>query len=368
MENFTRNEDHTLVIPLCQNERVRTIINHSIWWICFIIYELSIYYYSTGTIGSILRNALYYTINISVFYSHQYLLNGTLKGGKKKYVQLILLVLTELVLFLLIKLASDFYTSDFGKPSVSMSDAIKRMAALDLYRTFFFMGLSTLYWAASNLSNLERKAKEAEIKQLTITRDALALEARLAKSENALLQQQINPHLIFNSLNFIHSTVYKVSEEAAETVVMLADILRFSMQEAGEDGKILLKDEIDQISTLISINRRRFHATAAIDLTVLGEPSDHRIIPLVLITLAENIFKHGNIVDHSATIRLELADNGRLSFYTQNKLKAKAPYPRIKSTGLQNIRIRLDYAYGNTYELKTREQDDIFESELILQL
>jgi len=249
-----------------------------------------------------------------------------------------------------------------------MFRVIRGMAIADLYRCIFFIGISSLYWTASNISDFERKAKEAEIKQLTAERDALALQTKLAGSENALLRQQINPHLLFNTLNFIHSTVYKVSEEAAETVIMLADILRFSVEEAGEDGKILLKKEIDQISNLISINRIRFKTASNIQFTVLGDPAAHRIIPLVLITLVENIFKHGNFIAHEAIIRLEISKSGHLSFYTHNRLQAKAPYPPLKSTGLENIRIRLDYAYGDAYELQAQEHDGHFESKLILPL
>jgi two-component system, LytTR family, sensor kinase len=129
-----------------------------------------------------------------------------------------------------------------------------------------------------------------------------------------------------------------------------------------------LKDEIEQITNLIRINKLRFENMPEINLKVTGNPEGLRIIPLVLLTLVENIFKHGNFITDTPVIQLEVSPGGRLRFYTRNKPKAKAPYPFLNRTGLANIRIRLAYAYGTDFELKIKEQEDIFESELILSL
>ncbi|MES2063585.1 MAG: histidine kinase [Bacteroidota bacterium] len=346
----------------------RKISSHAVWWVIYILYELSIFYYSTGNISGIAKFMIFYTLNIILFYAHYKVLGQTLGGQQNKYLQLIFWAFAELTVFISIKLYFDFFYLYTERPQDDKWLKIKQLAALDLYRSLFFIGLSSLYWTASNISNYERKAKESAIKQLTAERDALALQTRLARSENALLRQQINPHLIFNSLNFIHSTVYRVSEKAAETVIMLTDILRFSMESAEEDGKIPLQKEIDQIDNLITLNRSRFKTTAPIDSIVTGSPAGHRIIPLVLTTLVENVFKHGDFIEHHVKIHLDLSAEGLLSFHTLNRVTAQAPFPRMKSTGLENIRTRLDYAYGDTYQLQTTEQDGWFRTKLNIAL
>lgn len=357
-----------IMMKLKHQPALRKVINHGIWWFCYVIYELSIYYYAIGVISDMTKTLLFYGLNITLFYCHLALLNKTLGSDRNRYFGLMVLLTAELCFFVALKIILDLLYAKTELPQFKDWGKIKPIAILDLQRSLFFVGLSSLYWAASNLSGYERRAREAEIGQLKTAKDALALQAELTRSENALLRQQINPHLLFNSLNFIHSTVYQVSEKAAETVIMLADILRFSMAEAGEDGKIRLKDEIEQIRNLIDINTNRFQTTSRVNFTVSGHPENSRIIPLVLITLVENIFKHGNFMEQEATIRLEISGTGLLRFYTGNALKAAAPYPRLKSTGLQNIRIRLDYAYGDTYKLETQVHDRFFESKLILQL
>nr|WP_067055150.1 sensor histidine kinase [Mucilaginibacter sp. L294] len=343
------------------------VVNHGIWWVAYIFYELSIYYFSIGTID-LPKSLLFYALNISLFYCHFNILRSTLGGTRNRYWRLAVFILAELFLFVTIKILLDLTYAHAELPQFNQLVKIKPIAILDLQRSLFFVGLSSLYWTASNLTDYERRARAAEISQLKVSMDTLALQSKLSVTENALLRQQINPHLIFNSLNFIHSAVYKVSAEAAETVILLVDILRFSMEHPDKDGKIFLSKEIDQIYNLVTLNCTRFKTTAPVDFTIIGDPAGHRIIPLVLTTLVENVFKHGNFIEHEVQIHLELSAEGSLSFHTLNRVTAQAPFPRMKSTGLENIRTRLDYAYGDTYQLQTTEQDGWFRSKLNIPL
>jgi LytS/YehU family sensor histidine kinase len=270
-----------------------------------------------------------------------------------------------MLLFLAIKMLLDYLYSK--EPGLAFTD-IRQFIPFDVNRNLFFAGLATLFWAASNIAAFERKAKDAEIKQLMAARDNLTLEASLARSQNALLKQQINPHLLFNSLNFIHSLVYNNSPEAAENVILLADIMRYGIEETDKDGKILLAAEVEQIHNLIRISQARFEHSNMVDFSVYGEVANQRLIPMVLITLVENVFKHGDLRDYPATINLVLTQPGKLKFFIRNQSKAIIPFARLRSTGLENIRIRLDFTYGPDYTLSTREDDGFFEAELNISL
>ncbi|WP_158642804.1 sensor histidine kinase [Mucilaginibacter ginsenosidivorax] len=284
---------------------------------------------------------------------------------RARFFKVLLLIILETLVFLAIKLLLDhLYSNGHGL----MFSEITQFIALDFNRNLFFAGLATLFWAASNISVFERKAKDAEIKQLMAARDNLTLEASLARSQNALLKQQINPHLLFNSLNFIHSLVYNNSPEAAQNVILLADIMRYGIEETDKDGKILLADEVEQVHNLIRISQARFEHNNKVDFSVSGEVANQRLIPMVLITLVENVFKHGNFRDYPATIKLMLNQPGKLKFLTRNKSKPKTSYARLRSTGLENIRIRLDFTYGQDYTLLTREVNGFFEADLNITL
>jgi two-component system LytT family sensor kinase len=346
----------------------KSVINHTVGWAVFIIYEMSIYYYSFGNLGVLLRNIFYYIVNISLFYCHLIVLNNTLRLQKKNNLKLILLVGAEITLYLFIKITGDYLFTDFSLSKDTKQHLIKQMAFLDLFRCIYFAGLATLYWSAMNFARLEREAATAKIRELTISRDNTALEASLAKSRNAYLQQQLNPHLLFNSLNFVYSSVFQHSAAAAKSVLLLADIMRFSLEETDPDGKIELVKETDQLHNLVRINQYRFDYPLDIAVSMEGNFSGYRIIPLVLMTLSENIFKHGDLKGKPAILRLALSESGYLTYYSRNHKRPKPMDGRLKSIGIENIRVRLNYTYGNNYELLIDDGDDIYETTLTLQL
>jgi len=345
----------------------KSLLNHSLWWIFFITYELSLFYYSTGHIGSLTKNIFYYLCNICLFYSQKYLLDKTLSERSDKYLTFALFQSLEVIGYLILKIAGDLHFSTFTNNQDKFIQ-VKQLAALDLYRCIFFAALATLYWTALNISRFQKQAAEAKIKQLTAERDNLMLEGDLAKAQNAYLQQQISPHLLFNSLNFIHNTVYKHSEEAAENVLLLAEIMRFTLEGTGLDGKIPLERELEQLKNLIMINQSRFDYPLDIDYSVSGNTAGHRIIPLVLMTLLENVFKHANLRGKPAYASVSVSGTGLLVFETGNYKSPHSSFGRIQSLGIKNIRLRLDYTYADNYSLEIREQEDYYQSTLTVQL
>ena len=161
-----------------------------------------------------------------------------------------------------------------------------------------------------------------EIDRLKNESELLAVKMKLAQSENAYLQQQMNPHMLFNSLAFIHSTVYKISHEAAENVILLTDILRFSIEETDADGKIQLSSEAEQIENMIKINAYRFDHSLRISYIIEGDLTGHKIIPLVLMTLTENIFKHRRSAAERSGNKVKLERKRYTQIFYQKLLKA----------------------------------------------
>jgi LytS/YehU family sensor histidine kinase len=292
---------------------------------------------------------------------------------QKKYLGLgkaLLIFVVLCIALLILKLFAGYFLQ---RPVESITVFLKRFPNYlkgTFFRGMFFVMLATFYWAASHISYFRKQAHESEKRRLVAQNEKLEAEAKLAESRNAYLTQQLNPHLLFNSLNFIYNSVYQQSPEASNCVLLLSDIMRFSLEDAGQDGKVPLEDEIQQVKNLIAINLYRFNGTLLLETKFDLAAGPYRIIPLILLTLTENLFKHGNLKNagQPALLQIALNEDGQLSYYSRNLKKAESGHIQRRQIGLQNTRIRLDYAYPGNYELKVTEDGECYELWLNLQL
>jgi LytS/YehU family sensor histidine kinase len=99
---------------------------------------------------------------------------------------------------------------------------------------------------------------------------------------------------------------------------------------------------------------------------VQGVINGAEIIPFVLITIVENAFKHGDLQKPEYPIEIKLnVEQNRLHFYCRNKKKT-GPKDISTGLGLDNIRNRLQFAYGNNYKLLIKDDTDFYTTELTI--
>ena len=340
--------------------------SHARWWILYIAYELTFSYYISGNVP--VTTLFYYVINIGLFYNHAKLLGKYVNVPAPAYFVVVTLVFFEMLIVMLLKFAGDYLFYPQKAYLMHNFHLIRTFIVMDFSRSVFYIGLSTLYWYRGNVAEFRKQSAEAAIRELRMSRDKAELETSLANTQNAYLQQQLNPHLIFNTLNFIYNTVYKTSAEGGRAVLLLSEILGFSLKKTDENGKILLSAEIEQIENLVEINRYRYHYPLDINFNVLGDPGAYRILPLILLTLTENVFKHGEFRNKPASILLEVDGGGLLQFSTVNASRSQLTRQQGKGIGIRNIRLRLDHSYPGKYRLLTNENHDTFRTDLTLQL
>ncbi len=147
------------------------------------------------------------------------------------------------------------------------------------------------------------------------------LEKQKMDAELSAIKYQINPHFLFNSLSFIYSKTVPLSEEVSNAVLLLSDIMRYALgKEEDAEGKVALTKEITHMKNVIEINQMRFNNKLSIQYSEQLDNPAARIAPLILITLVENAFKHGDLLDpaNPLVIRTE-ADDKRIRFYIGNK-------------------------------------------------
>lgn len=120
------------------------------------------------------------------------------------------------------------------------------------------------------------------------------LEDSIAKRQYMALQNQLNPHFLFNTLNTLISEIECNPEGAADFARKMSDVYRYVMQ-CQEKRLVSLEQELDFLKSYIFLHRVRLGECLSTDIHIPESMYDAEIPPLTLQLLAENIVKHNAI-------------------------------------------------------------------------
>lgn len=190
-----------------------------------------------------------------------------------------------------------------------------------------------------------------------------AVDAGLVSFAVAALKSQLNPHLILNTLNNLYSLALEKSEQTPKVVLMLSNILRYSLYEA-EVSAASLEREIEILHSYIALQEIGIGERTDISFEIEGSPGDRQIAPLLLLPIVENAFKHGSAVVQSSpsqiSFRLKI-DAQSISFEAENPVGERVRKDASDGgIGLDNLRGRLQLLYPHRHRLSIGPGDGIF--------
>ena len=176
------------------------------------------------------------------------------------------------------------------------------------------------------------------------------LEARLQ-----LMQAQVEPHFLFNTLANVQHLVETDAAAAGRMLQSLIDYLRAALPQMRESTTSLGR-ELDMARAFLEINRVRMGARLDFAIDVPEPLKTRPFPPMMLISLVENAVKHG--VDPccecgSITIRASEAE-GRLKVSVADTGEGIRPR-KGTGVGLANIRDRLKALHGSAAKLVLEE-------------
>lgn len=226
-----------------------------------------------------------------------------------------------------------------------------------IFRGIYFAAFGTGYYFLITFLKEKRRADKLERIKLNNLIKTEYVEKELVKAQNAYLRAQINPHFLFNTLDFIYHDTRKTAPLSAEMITILADIMRYASDHNFTGDFSTLGEEIDQVANLIQLHQIKKDYGLYIDFNYKNEIRELKFIPLILSTLIENMMKHGELEkeDSPANISLTVED-GMLSIKTSN-LVHEHHNARGLSSGVKNMVERLNYTYGDQCEFKTHIDD-----------
>lgn len=327
-------------------------LDHILFWFFYALFWL-IVTNSINDVSQIINTLIVVVLHASVSYFNIYVLVPLLLQ-KRKYLSYILSVVLSITLTCF-PLALLIYLFN---PTNAVAVWEPEFFIFNSFQTSYAVGLTMVL--RLSMQWYQREKEKSELMRLT------------SETELKYLKSQINPHFLFNSLNSIYALALQKSEKAPQTVLMLSDMLRYLLYEAGEK-KVTIDKEIAYLNNYLELERIRLGNRGEITFEYETDSDEYLIEPMLLMPFLENSFKHGlNKVAHEGWIKIELFINeGILTFLISNNIKSKSSESNkneVGGIGIVNVKKRLNLLYPNKHKLLVENNNYVYKVALELNI
>ncbi|WP_191602939.1 sensor histidine kinase [Marinomonas algicola] len=238
-------------------------------------------------------------------------------------------------------------------------------------RILFSFLITYIFYSTHRLNEKDKELQAQKLK-------TLMQEKQLTESNYKMLQSQMEPHFLFNTLANIRVLIDIEPESAKKMTDNLTDLLRASMTKA-QKQIIFLKDELEIARAYLDIQKVRMGDRLAYTLTIDDRLKDEKCPPFVIQPLVENAVLHGlepSVEGGKLSIRV-LRDQTHIIVSIQNSsgevlntaLAGSTSGPldqESKGNGIamNNIRQRMALLYGDEASLTLEKKVDKDKKEL----
>ncbi|WP_114937009.1 sensor histidine kinase [Mucilaginibacter endophyticus] len=345
----------------------KAIFQHLIFWIVYLLYEEVIAYFA-GMKVEFLSTIVAFMINAGIFYA----IGAGYKFLKRRINNKLLLVVASFVVSVLIVVLAAYLKAFsliiFQHGSFKIYGTPNRILTF-VMRNIYFAAMGAAYGFAREVILKEREAAQHRLEKVQMLEQQQKLEKQALQAELNVIKSQINPHFVFNTLGFLYAETYKKLPEVGQSIITLSNIMRYALTK-NEDGYSSLESELAYIKDFIKIHESRSKAFF-MNINIENVLTPYRVVSLILITLIENMFKHGIFNQNTKEAVLNITvEDGKLHFYSLN-YKNNNSVNKVQSNGigLNYIRERLTDEYGRDgYELLVTETHNSYECKLIMPL
>lgn len=176
-----------------------------------------------------------------------------------------------------------------------------------------------------------------------------------------LLQAQINPHFLFNTLNTLrYLAILNEDKPVSEGINALAKLLRNTIVDSNE--MVSVQEEIENVKNYIIIQKLRYGDLFETVYNIDDNIKRKKILKFLLQPIVENSILHAFEEDREhqiLTIRarekngylcIEIGDNGK-GFCVDETVSSNK---KLSSIGMKNIQERIQLMYGDTYSMTVK--------------
>lgn len=325
-----------------------------IFWIAYFVYPFLAFRYTgehTVTVEEIIFYLLLY--GAILYINNLYLLPKYLKNRKFKEYALIIIPII---------LAAAFFESYANKTLLKTCECEGPNSTYAIYNFIHLGSLMVIFGAVHIFKNLNENLRAFEKSE----------NARL-ETELKFLKSQVNPHMLFNSLNSIYSYALENSKRVPDMVIKLSEILRYMLYEC-DKPLVLLAREVRYLKDYVALQQMRLE-DLMVDFIVEGNIEQLQIAPMIFISFVENAFKHASqSSSENAYVKVLVRLEGQeLHFQCANSYEKLEQTPLKElggnsGLGIKNARAILEISYPNKHNLLIREENGLFKVDLRIDL
>ena len=168
-----------------------------------------------------------------------------------------------------------------------------------------------------------------------------ALKIQQIRTQFEVLQNQMSPHFLFNSLNTLTALIAENHDIAIEFTQKLSDVYRYILQHKDKE-LVRLSEELEFVRDYMFLLQMRYPDNLHVNMKVDNVYQRLYIAPLTIQMLVENAIKH-NVISRKHPLTIDIyVENGK-SVVVKNNLMLKTSIKKSTKTGLENIKKRYEY-------------------------
>jgi two-component system LytT family sensor kinase len=192
--------------------------------------------------------------------------------------------------------------------------------------------------------------------------DAEHYKQEKLKADYQVLQNQVNPHFLFNSLNVLISEITHNPKTAEDFTRKLSKVYRYVLQSKNHD-LISLKKELEFIDSFIFLHKVRIGNALEYVVNISEEALQMQIPPLTLQILIENAIKH-NVANEENVLKISIRSDGNGKLIVSNNLQI---IDNVDSTytGLSNLSKRFELLKKDGFTCGEQEEKFVVNIPLI---
>lgn len=186
-------------------------------------------------------------------------------------------------------------------------------------------------------------------------------EAKMRRIPQAGLQQDLPPHLLFNSLAVARALTLRDPRKARQAMSLISDLVRFYVRKC-KQPQIPLAEEIEQVWQLKQLYDMGADKPIEMDIHVSKAAYYTEIIPMLLILLMENMMKHGvtKDPDRPAHLVVKRVDNRTEIVAKNHVVDQSQEIPEGLGIALKHVRKQLHIVYPGQSNMRTSLEEDVF--------